>query len=321
MACTPAEAYWSMAMLTNTNKSCTEIHTISMGASNSRSDRHRRVKSLRTVWVVVMGIYLSVGARSGGPPPTRIKPISRVPRTVKLTGRLNSMESSLIWVIIRLRRRAILTSRVMAESFSRKGLNQPTGSRSWPKRPSSSRNSRACSTSKISSKHPNNTLGRTIFRAAGTPTLSRKRSTEPSCSSSTATQSIYLSKFEKLHIRPLRAMRLSILPRLAAPANLRQLKRLKHTLVSPKWINSSYKTIRVWCLSITSNRTQSLWKCRTSWAWRRQCQLLGPQQSIKLLQSSTQQSRTPQSTRARSRRSHSNHEKISMNRTWWPRCK
>ena len=110
-------------------------------------------------------------------------------------------------------------------------------------------------------------------------------------------------------------------PRSVAPASHRQPKRPRHTLTSLRWISNSYKTIRVWCPSVTSSRTQSLWKCRISWAWPRHCRPLKPQQSTKLPPSSTQRSRVPQSTRARSRQWHSNLERISMSRIWWPRCK
>ena len=179
MACIMAEAYLSMAMPINTNKSCIEIHTTFRVASNTRLDRHRKVKPLRTEWVVVMVISLSVGVRSGDLPHPRTISISREPRTVKLTGRPNHMGSSPISAITRLPRRATPTSKIMAENSSRKGLNLLIESRSWPRPPSNSHNSRACSTSSsISIRHPNNTLGRTIFRAASTPTLSLRRSTE-----------------------------------------------------------------------------------------------------------------------------------------------
>ena len=169
-----------MAMPTNTNKSCIEIHTIFSSASSTRSARHRIVKSLRTAWVVVMVIFLSEEARSGGLPRPRIKSISRVPRTVKITGRPNLMESSPISVITPLHLIAIPTSKVMAESSSRKDHSRPIESHSWPRHQSNNHNSRACSTSSsISTRHPNNILERAIFRAASTQALSRKRSTEP----------------------------------------------------------------------------------------------------------------------------------------------
>ena len=199
MACTMAEAYLSMAMPTNTNKSCTEIHTTFRGASSTRLDRHRTVKSLRTEWVVVMVIFLSVGVRSGGLPHPKTKSISKEPRTVKLTGRPNNMEFSPISAITRLHRQATPTSIIMAENSLRKGLNQLIESRSWPRRPSNSHNFKAYSTSSsISTRRPSNTLGRTIFRAANTQTLSLRRSTEQWCSSSMDTQLMYLRTSARL---------------------------------------------------------------------------------------------------------------------------
>ena len=318
-----------MAMPTN-NKSCNEVHTNFNSASHRVLVPLRTARTLQMAWVAVMVMSLSVEARSGGPSRPRIISIkANQPRTVKITGR-NLMGSRPITATIRLHRRATPTSKVTAVSFLRKGLNQPIGSRWWPRRLSNSRNSKAYSTSSRvicihSIRHPLNILGRATSRAATTPILSQLRSIDMWCSSSTDTQLIYpnISKMPEIpHTRPSRAMKPLTQPRWAVPANRIQPRRPKLSLIYHQWwISSSYKTIRAWCPSVISSRTPNLWKCRISWAWRRRCQLLGPGKSILHLQSSIQQSKTHKSTRARYLQSHSNLVRTSMSKIWWQRCR